>query len=199
MTKTIIGIDYSLSCPAICVHKGKEFSWSNCTVYYLTSVKKYEGDYLKDYIKQPLYDNDGLKGYINGRLHLPYPSQTARHDQISNWAISVIPNSYANIFLEGYSYGSKGLVFNLAENMGILKYKFYRTKHKFEVVVPGVVKKIATGKGNADKLKMYEQFVKDTKIDLMKVFEQTKLNNPVTDIVDAFYVAKAGYESIKSK
>ena len=33
----------------------------------------------------------------------------------------------------------------------------------------------------------------------MKVFEQTKLNNPVTDIVDAFYVAKAGYESIKSK
>ena len=185
MTKIIIGIDYSLTSPAICVHKGDKWSWKNCTIHYATSVKKYEGDYLK--------------GKIYGRLHLPYTSQTERHDQISNWAISVIPNSYANIFLEGYSYGSKGLVFNLAENMGILKYKFYRTKHKFEVVVPGVVKKIATGKGNADKLKMYEQFVKDTKIDLMKVFEQTKLNNPVTDIVDAFYVAKAGYESIKSK
>ena len=38
---------------------------------------------------------------------------------------------------------------------------------------------------NADKLKMYEQFVKDTKIDLMKEFDQSKLNNPVTDIVDS--------------
>ena len=181
MTKIIIGIDYSLTSPAICVHKGDKWSWKNCTIHYATSVKKYEGDYLK--------------GKIYGRLHLPYTSQTERHDQISNWAISVIPNSYANIFLEGYSYGSKGLVFNLAENMGILKYKLYKKKLKFEVIVPGVVKKKATGKGNADKLKMYEQFVKDTGIDLMKEFDQTKLNNPVTDIVDSYYVAKAGYGS----
>ena len=40
---------------------------------------------------------------------------------------------------------------------------------------------------------MYEQFVKDTKIDLIKEFDQSKLNNPVTDIVDSYYVAKAGY------
>ena len=37
---------------------------------------------------------------------------------------------------------------------------------------------------------MYEQFVKETGVDLMKEFDQSKLNNPVTDIVDAFYVAK---------
>ena len=49
-----------------------------------------------------------------------------------------------------------------------------------------------------NKLKMYEQFVKDTGIDLMKKFEQDKLNNPVTDIVDSFYVAKAGYYGAKS-
>ena len=41
---------------------------------------------------------------------------------------------------------------------------------------------------------MYEQFVKDTDINLIKEFDQTKLNNPVTDIVDSFYVAKAGYD-----
>ena len=39
---------------------------------------------------------------------------------------------------------------------------------------------------------MYEQFVKDTKIDLVKEFDQTKLNNPVTDIVDSYYIAKYG-------
>ena len=28
----------------------------------------------------------------------------------------------------------------------------------------------------------------------MKAFEQIKLNNPVTDIVDSYYIVKAGYK-----
>ena len=179
-TKTI-GIDYSLSSPAICVCTG-QFKFENCKIHYLTSVKKYEGDFCN--------------GQINGRLHLPYTSETQRHDQISKWALSVINSSIHNIFIEGYSFGSKGLVFNLAENMGTLKHKLYKLDKEFKSIVPGRVKKNATGKGNADKLKMYEQFVKDTKINLMKEFDQTKLNNPVTDVVDAYYVAKAGYDGV---
>ena len=80
--------------------------------------------------------------------------------------------------------------------MGTLKHKLYKLDKEFKSIVPGRVKKNATGKGNADKLKMYEQFVKDTKINLMKEFEQTKLNNPVTAVVDAYYVAKAGYDGV---
>jgi Holliday junction resolvasome RuvABC endonuclease subunit len=173
-----IGIYYSLTSPAICVCRGS-FKFDNCKIYYLTNVKKYEGDFYN--------------GKINGRLHLPYTTETQRHDQISDWALSIIGTSIHNIFIEGYSFGSKGLVFNLAENMGTLKHKLYKLNKRFDSIVPGQVKKNATGKGNADKLKMYEQFVKDTKIDLMKEFDQSKLNNPVTDVVDAFYVAKAGY------
>ena len=82
--------------------------------------------------------------------------------------------------------------------MGTLKHKLYKANKDVRIIVPGVIKKLATGKGNANKLKMYEQFVKDTGIDLMKEFEQDKLNNPVTDIVDSFYVAKAGYYGAKS-
>ena len=80
--------------------------------------------------------------------------------------------------------------------MGTLKHKLFKLNKNFSSIVPGRVKKNATGKGNADKLKMYEQFVKDTKVDLMKEFDQNKLNNPVTDIVDAYYVAKAGYDRV---
>ena len=173
-----IGIDYSLSSPAICVCRGK-FKFENCKIYYLTNVKKYEGDF----------------GNINGRLHLPYTTETQRHDQISDWALSIIDTAIGNIFIEGYSFGSKGLVFNLAENMGTLKHKLYKLNKRFESIVPGQVKKNATDKGNADKLKMYEQFVKDTGVNLMKEFDQSKLNNPVTDVVDAYYVAKAGYDT----
>ena len=178
-TKTI-GIDYSLSSPAICICRGP-FEFKNCKIYYLTNVKKYEGDFYN--------------GQINGRLHLPYTTETQRHDQISNWAMSIIGTTLNNIFIEGYSFGSKGLVFNLAENMGTLKHKLYKLNKRFESIVPGQVKKNATGKGNADKLKMYEQFVKDTGVNLIKEFDQSKLNNPVTDIVDAYYVAKAGYDT----
>ena len=42
--KKIIGIDYSLSSPAICVCRG-DFKFDNCKIYYLTNVKKYEGDF----------------------------------------------------------------------------------------------------------------------------------------------------------
>ena len=42
--KKTIGIDYSLSSPAICVCKGS-FKLSNCKIYYLTNVKKYEGNF----------------------------------------------------------------------------------------------------------------------------------------------------------
>ena len=178
MKKKTIGIDYSLSSPAICVCRGA-FKFENCKIYYLTNVKKYEGNF----------------GNINGRLHLPYTTEQQRHDQISDWALSIIDTAIGNIFIEGYSFGSKGLVFNLAENMGTLKHKLYVLNKRFQSIVPGQIKKNATGKGNADKLKMYEQFKKDTGVDLVKEFEQTKLNNPVTDIVDSYYIAKYGYES----
>ena len=180
-SKKIVGIDYSLSSPAVCICTG-DFKFENCKIYYLTTVKKYEGDFYN--------------GQINGRLHLPYTSETERHDQISNWAFNIIDNIDDNIFIEGYSFGSKGLVFNLAENMGTLKHKLFKSNKKFESIVPGRVKKCATGKGNADKIKMYEQFKIDTNIDLVKEFDQTKLNNPVTDIIDSYYVAKAGYENV---
>ena len=173
--KKIIGIDYSLSSPAICVCRG-DFKFDNCKIYYLTNVKKYEGDF----------------GNINGRLHLPYTSEQQRHDQISNWALSFIDTAIGNIFIEGYSYGSKGLVFNLAENMGTLKHKLYKLNKRFQVIVPGQIKKNATGKGNADKQKMYDQFIADTGINLVNKLDLSKLNNPVTDIVDSYYIAKYG-------
>ena len=68
----------------------------------------------------------------------------------------------------------------------------------YDTVVPSVVKKFASGKGNADKQLMYDSFIKHTKQDLLKMFDMGKLNNPVTDIVDSYYIAKVGYENSSS-
>ena len=45
---------------------------------------------------------------------------------------------------------------------------------------------------------MYDSFKKDTGVNLMKIFDMGKLNNPVTDIIDSYYIAKVGNENSDS-
>ena len=45
---------------------------------------------------------------------------------------------------------------------------------------------------------MYESFVKETKINLKKLFDTEKVGNPISDIVDSYYIQKVGYENSSS-
>ena len=42
---------------------------------------------------------------------------------------------------------------------------------------------------------MYEAFVKETKIDLKKLFDTEKVGNPISDIVDSYFIQKVGYDN----
>ena len=68
----------------------------------------------------------------------------------------------------------------------------------FTSIPPTVIKKYATGKGNANKDLMYESFTAEllTPPDLQKSLQpkSKKLSNPVTDLVDAYFIAKWGWE-----
>ena len=187
-TKTIIGIDYSLTSPAVCINDG------NLMFYYLTNKKKWIG-------KQ----SENIIGYE----HDEWIDPIERFKNISNFVFNVIGKhlsptigyrSIEKIFIEGYSYGSKGQgLFQIAENCGILKYRLQEQNLPYETVVPSVVKKGATGKGNADKDMMYNAFVAETNIDLKSIFETEKVGNPISDIADSYFIQKVGYEnSIKS-
>lgn len=178
---TIVGIDFSLNSPAICVSDGS-FKFEDCKFFYLTNKKKHIGNMMKN---------------ILGIEHTEYKNPIERFENLSSWALSIINKlTDPKIFIEGYSFGSKGqAVFQIAENGGILKYRL--KQYDYKILVPSVIKKFATGKGNADKQKMYEQFTKDTNTNLLKVFDIPTLNNPITDIIDAYYIAKSGYENIK--
>ena len=67
-------------------------------------------------------------------------------------------------------------------------------KSNYSTIVPSVVKKRATTKGNANKELMYEQFMKDGGEDLVSQLGMNKLSNPVTDIVDSYYIMRTGNE-----
>ena len=180
MYHMLIGIDYSITCPCLCLFdERKAFKFDNCFFYYLTNTKKYA---------------DKIAPNITGESFQEYVQDVDRFDTISEWATNLCIGA-ADVGMEGYAYGAKGRVFNLAENMGLLKYKLYKHAIPVTIVEPAKVKKCATGKGNADKQVMYETFSKETNTDLKSMFNQKTLSNPVTDVIDSYYVLKALIES----
>jgi hypothetical protein len=174
-----VGVDYSLSCPAMCLMDKPDIK--HCKFYYLTNVKKDTGTFGN--------------GRINGFPHVEYTTEQERYDDIAEFFLNKIPTDQSpKVYIEDYSFGSKGRVFNLAENCGCFKQKLWEVGYKFDVIPPTVIKKFATGKGNSDKQKMYESFIEETGLDLVKaLFPNKKLGSPVTDIIDSYYIAKYGY------
>jgi Holliday junction resolvasome RuvABC endonuclease subunit len=181
---TIAGIDYSLTSPAICIcNDAEEFHISNCLFFYLTSIKKYEL---------------GTDRY-RGMLFPEYEGDIERYNNISQWTLTLLDHyDVEHVFIEGYSMGSKGRVFNIAENTALLKYKLWLQDYPTHIYPPTVIKKFATGKGNANKELMQEEFIAETGYNLKQMLGQSEKQwNPSSDIIDAYWIAKLGSNDLK--
>jgi hypothetical protein len=189
----IAGIDYSMSCPAICVYDSEDgkFSYSNTKIYFRSNLQRFEK-----------FDEDN----ISAENHGPWKTEEDRYDDIATWAMSVLYPEFTDlkiadkIFLEGYSYGSTGRVFHIAENTAILKHEMWGWQMNFEIIPPTVIKKFATGKGNANKELMYEAFESENPgINLRSRLTPRSSNiiSPVSDIVDSYFIAKCGFDTCK--
>ncbi len=179
----IAGIDYSLTGPAVCVFSGDGlFTFNQCNFYYLTDTKKYSRSYRSN---------------IHGQLFAEYNAETERYKTIADWACNKLVGC-SRIALEDYAYsrGHAGRVFHIAENTGVLKYKIWEMGLPIDTFSPTSIKKFATGKGNAKKTDMYEAFVRDTGVHLMGIMNMKTLNNPITDIVDSYYICHKMHEHL---
>lgn len=175
----IAGLDYSMTSPALCLYNGAgEFSFDNCTFHFLTQTKKYE------------VKTNNITGH-----YFEYNDEIQRYDIISSFFIDIIlDNDVEKVFIEDYSLGSKGRVFNIAENTGIIKYRMWLLGVPFETIPPTVIKKFATGKGNANKERMQEVFEQENTVRLKEEFNMTEKQwNPSSDLIDAYYICKYGY------
>lgn len=182
----IVGIDYSMTSPAICTCVG-EFKYENCKFLFVTQTKKYA---------QPFNDQ------IEGLPLFEYKDNIERFARLADMSYEFIFNNWpedegssdVKIGLEGYAMGAKGQVFNIGENTGVLKHRLsYTEDWGIDVHAPSAIKKFATGKGNAKKEDMYASFVEETGVDLSIILDQSvdpKVNSPISDIVDAYYIAK---------
>ena len=181
----LAGIDYSMRSPSICIFTGTEkeaFTFERCKFHFLTDRKKYADFFLKN---------------IHGSRFQDWNTEYQRYKSIADWAMDVLEGC-DHIAIEGYSYGSKGKVFHIAENTGVLKYKIHLTGVPLEVVPPTTIKKFATGKGNADKTTMHKFFKNDAGVDLKEEITPDKatVDNPVSDIVDSYYVCKYLHDKV---
>ena len=189
--KKIAGIDYSLTSPAICVYKeedGGYFDFDRCMLYYLSNNKR----------QQQLAAGCGVSNLIAE----PYPEwncEEERHEKLASWAYSRVQGCDV-VYLEGYAYGVTSNRAPIYENTAILKHKMWKNKVPFKMYPPTVIKKFATGKGNANKEQMYEAFADEllTPTDLKERLtpKAKKVINPISDIVDSYFITKAGVEGM---
>ena len=171
----IVGVDYSMTSPCVCINNNNIFSF-----HYLTDKKKYTG----------IIQTNNINFTIQGYPHKPYLNNIERFNNIANWVLSLL-NKNDTIKLEGYAMGiTKGLVFNIGELTGILKLRLWENNYNIESIAPSANKRFATGKGNANKDIMFNAFLSETKLDLLSLFNCNKVVNPISDIVDAYYLNK---------
>ena len=192
MMKRLAGIDYSLTSPAICVWKGtddnRQFNFDMCDVYYLETTQR-----LKRATPHEILN-------LHAGTYPEWETEEQRHDLLSDWTMNII--SGCQVFIEGYAFATSGksYVRSVAENSGLLKHKMYKVKQVFTSIPPSVIKKYATGKGNANKDLMYDAFSEEsnTPSDLQKTLrpKSNKLTNPITDIVDSYWICKYGWEEL---
>lgn len=180
MSSSVLGIDYSMTSPALCYCEG-EISFQSCQIHYLTSVRKCEG----------------LFGNMTGD---PFPvlEGMAKYNAISDWTLGIVKKYNPSIvFIEDYAFGATGRVFHIAENTGLLKYKLWSQGLNIVTVAPTTVKKFATGKGNSKKDAMELAFIEETKYNVKEVLKLTpKQWNPSSDIIDSYYICKYGHKEL---
>lgn len=175
----VLGIDLSLTSPAVCYFEGEEFNFNGCKFYYLTKQKKLQG----------------IFGQLEGTMIDDYESNDMmRYHFISTWILNILyEHSPEHIFIEDYSFASTGRVFNIAENCGILKYNLWKSNVTYTTIPPTVVKKAATGKGNSKKEVMEEMFIQETGFNIRDRLQLSRsVSNPVSDVIDSYFVIKAG-------
>lgn len=146
-----------------------------------------------------------------------FESNEERFDSIANLIVSDIKYKIKHIFknhssfligIEDYSYASKGMVFNIGEFVGRIKYELWKNNLRFQLISPTSIKKFWI-KGNADKTLLLETFIQKS-IEEKGIFEKyydlltdffkkskkfkdlksvTESSSPLSDLLDSFIIS----------
>lgn len=168
----IAGMDISINGSAISKFELNEnLDITNVSFLAFTKINKFE------------LDVENFK--IVNTKHDVYRNNYDKYNKTINTIINFIGKDCKHISIEGYALGAKGMVFNISEFTGILKYRLLKQKRKLRIYEPKSIKKYATNNGNANKEMMIEAFKERYNgWDCIKDFQ---VKSPISDISDSFH------------
>jgi hypothetical protein len=196
----VVGIDYSMTCPALCYlgvnADSPRFFFVTDTPAWRTRAQQFlEIEAISHSLSSDYFIQRGI--YI-GR-------------QCVDWIESLVGHGdHLVAAIEAYAFAAKGQVFHIGEHTGLFKY-FYHLRQiqvngghaqirqaefaPLESVPPTVVKKFATGKGNAKKDQMVEAFLAAYKpaqkwVDAFFPKSKNIYQSPLADLADAYWIAR---------
>ena len=189
MSKHALGIDYSMTCPALCYIGANtsepKFFFVTDTPAWATRAKTHNIEVVAhgltgDFMRRAIYVGQQCIEWID--------QHTNNHPDPLHVAI------------EAYAFAAKGQVFHIGEHTGLFKYLYFQKVNEYQWqplqdVPPTVVKKFGTGKGNAKKDQMVEAFLKayPPAQDWVKTFFPKSKNiyqSPLADLADAYWIAR---------
>jgi hypothetical protein len=182
--KVAIGIDYSMTCPAACAYSPEhvQFWFAHETKWDVT---------LADVSTEKTADTKSTtrRGWYHASCFV-------------GWLLNRFPN-VQHVAIEDYAYAATGRVFHIGEHTGILKHALDNNLIDYHPVPPTVVKKFATGKGNADKPKMTAAFLvayPAAQTWIPQLFPRARngffpAKSPLADLADAYWIARHAFEA----
>jgi Holliday junction resolvasome RuvABC endonuclease subunit len=176
----IAGIDWSITCPAMCIGDGEQF-----VINTFTKKKGVTGEGNIRLDKVPEFKDN----------------QERFNDLATQFWYECVKHGVKTVFIEDYAFAGNGRITDIAESVGVLKHMLWQQGISIIPVSPSANKLAASGKGNAKKHEMVEAFKKvHPEIDLEKI---TKANitpssvpSPIQDIVDAFFLYQYGISKL---
>lgn len=189
----VAGIDYSITCPAICVFDSEmDFNHRNFLFFVLKKgLSKKEKTRISNL-------ETGWNKNISVVEQSTTECDTERFIQNAVFFLDIIKKyDVQKVFMEAYAFHGKGKVFNLAEATGVLKTLLFLERIPLKVFPPLFVKKVFAGKGNATKETMIQKYEELSEVSLRRLFDVREdfSESPLSDIVDAaamVYTAKHG-------
>lgn len=174
------GIDYSINCPCMCVWDDEEgpLSHSTCRYYFCQhGVSAKESDRRKAL---------GLENIFPG-TQMDWKTETARYLGLADWFLSImVIEGVEEVAMEAYALGANGRVFNIAECTGTLKTMMALLGIQFTAYPPTMVKKIFSGKGNANKDVMVAAYKSKYSVGIDELLGKPGVSDsPISDIVDS--------------
>lgn len=134
-----------------------------------------------------------------------------RYFEVANNIMEFIAKNNINnkeVYIEDYSFGSTGSVFNIAEATATLKHMLWMDGFNITKISPKSIKKFATGSGNATKGDMFSTFVDKTGYDFNTVFYgptkvikkgDENIPAPFSDLIDAYFLLQYGLSEQSSQ